>query len=161
LSISGVRHRLALLSVTNQQLAAKVPLVVSNSLQADVPQVGIRDIANKDPSHFKHTFPLVRCPYSTTSRVVHPEGRTIRTHGSRSERYVLESTFPPFHKSVHWNDGEYAPDINQLPSIHAEKKVDGTPSSSFFEGLVKSLISGIRKTPYLVLQRFVNIIFCV
>jgi hypothetical protein len=29
------------------------------------------------------------------------------------------------------------------------------------EGLVESLISGIRRTPYLVLQRFVNVIFCV
>lgn len=50
---------------------------------------------------------------------------------------------------------------DHLPSVHAEKEVDGTSSSALFEGLVQPLVSGIRRTPYLVFERFVNIIFCI
>ena len=40
-------------------------------LQADVPQIGVGNIAHEDPANFKDTLPLVRRPDSAAPCVVH------------------------------------------------------------------------------------------
>ena len=48
-----------------------------------------------------------------------------------------------------------------LPGIDAEEKINWTPSGSLLECLVQSLIAWISRTPNLILERLVHIIFCV
>jgi hypothetical protein len=41
-----------------------------NVLQPNVSEIGIWNVADVNPAHFKHTLPLVGCPNSTASSVV-------------------------------------------------------------------------------------------
>jgi len=54
-----------------------------------------------------------------------------------------------------------AHNVEKPPRVHTEEEVDRTSSSCLFKCLIEPLISRIGGTPYLILERLLDIIFSI
>jgi hypothetical protein len=54
-----------------------------------------------------------------------------------------------------------AHNVEKPPRVHTEEEVDRTSSSCLFECLIEPLISRIGGAPYLILERFLYVVFSI
>ena len=51
---------------------------LSDALESDMAKIGVRNVADEDPSHFEYTLPFVGSPHGAAAGVVHLTTRSTR-----------------------------------------------------------------------------------
>jgi hypothetical protein len=117
---------------------------ISDTLESNIPQHCIGDIPHENPSDLENTFPLIRRPDGTASRVVDRS-----QHFGHAAEMTTNLT-----RQLHLNSLRTA----YSPSVNAKEEINWPTPGTLLERFVEPLVTRISGAPDFVLETLVYVI---